>query len=127
MHRILIIDDDAPMRAMLRETFALNGYAVDTAANGLEAEPLYNRNRYDVIITDIVMPEKDGIEVILDLLRRKNGARVIAISGGGRVNATDYLVTAEKFGVSATFQKPIDRKALLAKVRDLCAESSVPQ
>ncbi len=122
MYRILIIDDDAPMRAMLRETFVLNGYQVETAANGLEAEPLYNRNEYDVIITDIVMPEKDGIEVILDLIRKKRGSRVIAISGGGRVNATDYLVTADKFGVAATFQKPIDRKALLAKVKELCAQ-----
>ena len=121
MHRILIIDDDAPMRAMLRETFVLNGYAVDTASNGQEAEALYNRNRYSIIITDIVMPEKDGIEVILDLLKKDNGTQVIAISGGARITAADYLVTADKFGVAATFQKPIDRRALLAKVKELCA------
>lgn len=121
MHRILIIDDDAPMRAMLRETFVLNGYAVDTASNGQEAETLYNRNRYSIIITDIVMPEKDGIEVILDLLKKNNGTQVIAISGGARITAADYLVTADKFGVAATFQKPIDRRALLAKVKELCA------
>jgi len=124
MHRILIIDDEAPMRSMLRETFMLNGYSVDTAANGLEAEALYTKYKYSVIITDIVMPEKDGIEVILDLIRQKFGPHVIAISGGGRVNAVDYLVTAEKFGVAATFQKPIDRKALLAKVRELCLENN---
>ncbi len=121
MHRILIIDDDAPMRAMLRETFVLNGYAVDTASNGQEAEALYNRNKYAIIITDIVMPEKDGIEVILDLLKKDNGTQVIAISGGARITAADYLVTADKFGVAATFQKPIDRRALLAKVKELCA------
>lgn len=121
MHRILIIDDDAPMRAMLRETFVLNGYAVDTASNGQEAETLYNRNRYSIIITDIVMPEKDGIEVILDLLKKNNGTQIIAISGGARITAADYLVTADKFGVAATFQKPIDRRALLAKVKELCA------
>lgn len=121
MHRILIIDDDALMRTMLRETFVLNGYIAETAANGLEAETLYNKNIYDIIITDIVMPEKDGFEVILDI-RKKNGPHIIAISGGGRVNATDYLVSADKFGVAATFHKPIDRKALLAKVRELCAE-----
>ncbi len=121
MHRILIIDDDAPMRAMLRETFVLNGYAVDTAANGQEAETLYNRNRYSIIITDIVMPEKDGIEVILDLLKKNNGTQVIAISGGARISGADYLVTADKFGVAATFPKPIDRRALLAKVKELCA------
>lgn len=120
MNRILIIDDDAPMRSMLKETFILNSYSVDTAANGHEAELLYTKNEYDVIITDIIMPDKDGIEVILDLLKKNKGERVIAISGGGRVNATDYLVTAEKFGVAATFQKPLDRKALLAKVRDIC-------
>lgn len=123
MNRILIIDDDAPMRSMLKETFILNSYAVDTAANGHEAELLYTKNDYDVIITDIIMPDKDGIEVILDLLKKNKGERVIAISGGGRVNATDYLVTAEKFGVAATFQKPLDRKALLAKVRDICQKS----
>ena len=118
MAKVLIIDDDEQINFLLRETFELEGYSVDTAKNGQEAQVLYNKQQYDVIITDIIMPEQDGFEVILDLRRLGMSNRVIAISGGGRMSA-DYLVTADHFDVAASFPKPLDRKAILAKAKEI--------
>ncbi len=121
MSKVLIIDDDASMRTMLRETLSLNGYEVDTAEDGRKAKELYDKNDYKAVITDIIMPEQDGFEVILDFRSRNQTNRLIAISGGGRTSADDYLLTAEHFGVAAIFTKPINRKALLAKIAEMTA------
>ena len=121
MSKVLIIDDDASMRTMLRETLSLNGYEVDTAEDGRKAKELYDKNDYKAVITDIIMPEQDGFEVILDFRSRNQTNRLIAISGGGRTSADDYLLTAENFGVAAIFPKPINRKALLAKIAEMTA------
>jgi len=119
MSKILIIDDDAAINFMLKTTLSLGGFEVDTASNGLEAKKLYATKNYDVIITDIIMPEQDGFEVILELRRLGLSKRIIAISGGGRTSANDYLTTAQHFDVAAVFPKPIDRKALLEKVHEI--------
>lgn len=119
MAKILVIDDDAQINLLLKEFLSGNGYDVDVAANGIEAKKLYSKESYDVVITDIIMPEKDGFEVILDLRHMGYAKKTIAISGGGRTSAEDYLVTAEHFDVAATFAKPIDLPALLLKVKEL--------
>lgn len=119
MSTILIIDDDAAINLMLKTTLNLGGYDVDTASNGIEAKKLYATKKYDVIITDIIMPEQDGFEVILELRKMGLSNRIIAISGGGRTSANDYLTTASHFGVAAVFPKPIDRKGLLEKVSEI--------
>lgn len=119
MSTILIIDDDEQFNLMLKSALAIKGYDVDTASNGREAKTLYQANVYDVIITDIIMPDVDGYEVILDLRRMGMGDRTIAVSGGGRTAAEDYLVTAQHFDVAATFNKPVDLQALRAKVEEI--------
>lgn len=119
MSTILIIDDDEQFNLMLKSALAIKGYNVDTASNGREAKSLYQANVYDVIITDIIMPDVDGYEVILDLRRMGMGDRTIAVSGGGRTAAEDYLVTAQHFDVAATFNKPVDLQALRAKVEEI--------
>lgn len=119
MSTILIIDDDEQFNLMLKSALAIKGYDVDTASNGREAKSLYQANVYDVIITDIIMPDVDGYEVILDLRRMGMGDRTIAVSGGGRTAAEDYLVTAQHFDVAATFNKPVDLQALRAKVEEI--------
>ncbi len=123
MAKILIIDDDEQINFLLRETFELAGYSVDSAKNGKDAMALYNKQTYDVIVTDIIMPEQDGFEVILNLRHSGLSKKVIAISGGGRMSADDYLMTAEHFDVAATFSKPLDRKAILAKVKEIIESS----
>ena len=119
MSTILIIDDDEQFNLMLKSGLTIKGYDVDTASNGKEAKALYQSNVYDVIITDIIMPNVDGYEVILDLRRMGMSDRIIAVSGGGRTAADDYLITAKHFDVAATFNKPVDLQALRAKVEEI--------
>ena len=119
MSTILIIDDDEQFNLMLKSALTIKGYDVDTASNGKEAKALYQSNVYDVIITDIIMPNVDGYEVILDLRRMGMGDRIIAVSGGGRTAADDYLITAKHFDAAATFNKPVDLQALRAKVEEI--------
>lgn len=121
MAQVLVIDDDNQMRSLLREAFLLAGIEVDVAADGAEADALTSLQNYRVVITDIVMPDKDGFEVIFDLKQKSPATAIIAISGGGRLDARDYLESARSFGVTASFQKPINRKALLEKVQELLA------
>lgn len=124
MASILIIDDDEQFNKMLECALKTKGYQIDTASNGKEAKALYKANKYDVIITDIIMPDVDGYEVILDLRCMNMSDRTIAISGGGRTAAEDYLVTAQHFDVAATFNKPVNIKDLRKKVEEIINKNS---
>jgi len=121
MAHVLIIDDDNQMRSLLREAFLLAGIEAETAADGTEAERILYTQHFKVVITDIVMPDKDGFEVIFELKQSHPTTAIIAISGGGRLDATDYLESAKSFGCVAVFQKPLNRKALISKVQELLA------
>ena len=124
MSTVLIIDDDAQFNLMLKSALEIKGYEVETATNGKEGKTLYQNKKFDVIITDIIMPDVDGYEVILDLRRMGMSDRTIAVSGGGRTAADDYLVTAQHFDVAATFNKPIDLQALRDKVDEIIKKHS---
>ncbi len=119
MSRILLIEDDVDFRWMLAEMLKREGYAVSTADNGEEGVKLLEEESFDLVITDIIMPEKEGLETIMDITTRRPGTKIIAISGGGRSSAGSYLKTAEYFGAVRSFQKPFDRKEFLEAVRDL--------
>lgn len=124
MAKILVIDDNEQFNLMLKSALEIKGYEVETAINGRDAKALYQKNTYDAIITDIIMPDVDGYEVILDLRRMGMSDRTIAVSGGGRTAANDYLTTAKHFDVAATFSKPIDLQALRAKVEEIVKSHS---
>ena len=101
---------------MLKQTFERAGYDVATADNGRIGIELYDKKPFDVVITDLIMPDMEGIETI-SILRKKNPEiKVIAISGGGRNSPDDYLHLAGKLGAAHTFAKPVDRKKLLNAV-----------
>jgi len=119
MALILIIDDDNQFREMLREMLERTGYEIVEASNGKEGLKLYRENPTDLIITDIIMPDKEGIETIIELRRDFPDVKIIAISGGGHNHAEHYLFMARIFGVQRTFAKPIARKELLKAVREL--------
>jgi DNA-binding NtrC family response regulator len=119
MANVLIIDDDNQMRSLLHEAFLLAGIETETAADGSEAERILATHPFKVVITDIVMPDVDGFEVIFLLRQKYPNIAVIAMSGGGRLNATNYLDSARSFGAVAVFQKPLNRKALIAKVQEI--------
>lgn len=119
MADILIIDDDTQLSAMLKQLLERNGYSVITAPDGSKGIDLYHSEGARLIITDLIMPVKEGIETIAELIKENPSVKIIAISGGGRLKPDSYLNLAETFGASRTFTKPIDRQALLDAVSDL--------
>jgi DNA-binding response OmpR family regulator len=119
MIRILVIDDDIKIREMLKQYLERAEYEVLIAPDGKAALKLHSANPVDLIITDIVMPEKDGLETIMELRRRFPAVKVIAISGGGKIEANEYLDIAKAMGVTRTFSKPFELRELLAAVREL--------
>ncbi len=116
MARILIIDDEDELRAMLRQMLEQAGHEVAEAVNGAEGIQLYEQDTHDLIITDIIMPEKEGVETIIELRRADPDLPIIAISGGGRLEATDFLTMAKKLGARRTLSKPFRRDQLLEAV-----------
>ena len=121
MSKIMIVDDDLQIRNMLRLTLEREGYDVCEAEDGMAAVAPYAKKDIDLVITDIVMPEKEGIELIMELKGIDPEVRIIAISGGGRINPEDYLKWARRFGVERTFSKPVDRQKLLEAVAEQLA------
>jgi DNA-binding NtrC family response regulator len=119
----MIVEDDTAVRELLREILERAGHEVLDAGNGKEAMALYKISPADLIITNILMPEKEGLETIQELLREDPEIKIIAISGGGQIGPADYLEVARRFGATRTFSKPFDRKELLRAVDELLAES----
>lgn len=122
MPSVLIIDDDEQVRCMLREAFEQAGYEVAAAANGVEGIQLYQQAPADVVILDILMPEKEGLETILDLKREFPAVKVIAISGGSERARIDVLDLARRLGAKHTLAKPFALHTLLK----LAAETLSP-
>ncbi len=124
MKKILIIEDDEFVQKMLRQTFERAGYEVGAAENGAAGLKLYDAQLsllepFDIVITDLIMPEMEGIETITKLRKSNPNVKIIAISGGGRNKPEHYLHLAEKLGASYTFTKPVDRDKLLEAVAGL--------
>lgn len=119
MARILLIDDDEAVRDVLRQTLTHFGHTVIEAANGKEGLASFQSVGADLMITDIVMPEMEGLELLMELRKRKPPIKIIAISGGGRGNAADYLRTAKVMGAAKVLAKPFTNEALLAAIDEL--------
>ncbi len=119
MPRVLLIDDDEMLREMLKESIENAGYEVVGAGNGNEALDRLKEGRFDIAVIDIVMPEKEGFETIMDFRRDYPNMKYIAISGGGRVSPDNYLEIAHSLGAARTFAKPFDRKELIGAIREL--------
>jgi DNA-binding NtrC family response regulator len=120
MARILIIDDDDQVRKMLRLTLNAAGFDVVEAQDGKIAMKLFHQDPLvDLVITDLIMPEKEGIETIIELKRDFPKVPIIAISGGGRIDPDDYLVLAKKLGAKITLEKPFCRKDIIDAVNQL--------
>lgn len=115
--RVLVIEDDDLLREALCQTLADAGYTADAARDGGEGLRRYQKTPADLVITDIFMPGKEGIETIIKLRRQHPEAKIIAISGGGSCGAMDYLAMAAKLGADRTMAKPIRREGLLEAVR----------
>jgi len=125
MARVLIIDDEEFIRLTLREALEADGHAVITAANGDDGLRKFAVEACDVVITDILMPEKEGIETIIELRKARPDVRIVVISGGARVNSLDFLEVAKKFGAAAALRKPFAMTELCRVVNECLAKAQV--
>ncbi len=119
MARVLVIDDEEQVRTLIREVLEGAGHEVMEAGNGREAMKLYEANPTNVVITDLVMPEQDGLETIRELRRRFPAVKIIAVSGAQQKLNLDLLYVAEKLGALRTLEKPFDIRKLVALVEEL--------
>ncbi len=118
MARILVIDDDLMLGELIRRVLTFDHHQVITAASGVEGLSKYQSMRPDLVITDIIMPDKDGIEAIIEIRRLSSLVPVIAMSAGGRVNSPDFLKIALALGATAVLTKPFTPSGLQAIVKE---------
>jgi two-component system chemotaxis response regulator CheY len=119
MANILIIDDDVQVLWVLRKMLEKAGHTVLSASDGEKGMHLYKNAPCDLIITDMIMPNKSGINLINDLLQEFPEARIIAISGGGAIEAERYLDIARSLGARKTITKPFSIQVLLDAVEEV--------
>ncbi|HHL35368.1 MAG TPA: response regulator [Desulfobulbaceae bacterium] len=117
--RILVIDDDEQMRVLLRQVMEWSGFTVDDAENGRKGMQIQRRQPADLVITDLIMPEQEGLETISLLKKEFPAVKIVAISGGGRIGPEAYLPAARELGADLVFSKPFDVKEFVAAVRGL--------
>ena len=122
MARILVIDDEPSILLMIKKMIEKAGHEVDIALNGGEGLELFEKNGYNLIITDIFMPQKEGLEIILELRKKYPKLKIIAISGGGRFGPEGYLPSAKLFGADMIFQKPFVQKEFIEAISKLLSE-----
>ena len=119
MRKILIIDDDEQMRNLLCRAMEYAGFEVEAAADGRKGLRLFEENSYDLVITDLIMPEQEGMETITFLHKNNPEVRIIAISGGGRIGPETYLPAALELGADRAFAKPFPIDELINAVKEL--------
>jgi CheY-like chemotaxis protein len=117
VHSILVVDDDPGTRKVMQQVLEPLGYAVTVAGNGTEALRSFQQQPVDLVITDLIMPEADGFELIAHLRKNFRNLEIIAISGGGHLGADTYLTIARGLGVDVVLQKPITRDNLVMAIK----------
>ena len=124
MQKILIIDDEPHILLMLKKMLERYNFEIDMATNGVEGIALFKISTPDLVITDIIMPEMEGLETIREMKRLKADLKIIAMSGGGKVSADSYLKIAGIFGASKSIAKPFTMKEMIEAVQDLLSNAS---
>jgi DNA-binding response OmpR family regulator len=119
--RILIIDDEPLVRKTIRAALETSHHQISEASDGRIGIQMVASELPDVVITDMLMPEQEGAETISHLRAAYPGTKILAISGGGRVKNTEYLVMAAKLGADEVLAKPFEPAELIEKVSQLCA------
>lgn len=122
MSRILIVEDEILPRQALRLLLESEGHLVEEARDGIDIEQTVREWNPDLVITDIVMPRREGVETIKALREDFPNLKILAVSGSGGARA-DFLRLAQRFGANATLEKPFEGEALLAKIKPLLARA----
>jgi len=119
MAKILLIDDDDQFRQMLKKRLERAGFGVTEAVNGLDGVRHLRESTPDLVVTDLIMPEQEGIDTIAQIRNTHPDLKIIAISGGGKVSADSYLPIAQAMGAVRTFAKPLDWERFLKEINEL--------
>lgn len=126
MSRILVVDDEELARFTLRDILENAGYEVEEARNGRECIERQRATPFDLIVTDIIMPEKEGVETIIEIRQDFPKLKIIAISSGGRTRNLDFLKLAQQFGADAILAKPFTDDQLVQAVKDQLRYQGLP-
>ncbi len=121
MARILVVDDEEPVRELMTLVLQLEEHDVTQAADGNGCLAALARDTFDLVLTDLVMPDKEGIETIMEIRKMYPDQKIVAMSGGGRGSAGDYLDLAAHLGASRTLEKPFSNEQLLDAVLEVLA------
>jgi DNA-binding response OmpR family regulator len=116
MAKILVIDDEPALRTMLRDSLEPE-HAIVEAGNGIEGVRAFAADAFDLVITDIIMPDQEGIETIIEIRKMKPTQKIIAMSGGGRTKTVEFLKIAERLGASQVLKKPFGPSVIRDAVR----------
>jgi CheY-like chemotaxis protein len=119
MPGVLIVEDDKELREMLKMSLQRRSFTVLEAENGKEAIAHFKPLITDLVVTDLIMPEEDGLKVVIKLREIKPSIKIIAISGGGKVGPGSYLNLAKALGADAIFSKPFSVSDLIVKIEQL--------
>ena len=119
MNKILIIDDDPLVLGYMKKLLIREGYNIVTASDGKIAKRIIESESFDMIITDILMPEIDGIEIITFIKKMNLDIKIITVSGGGKISGPEYLELTQGLGAHLTFAKPFDEQEFLIGVKSL--------
>jgi len=132
MTRVIIIDDEEDIRCALKEVFVRAGFDVEVASNADEGLDLLRQKKADLVVTDVIMPGKDGVEAVYEIRMEFPNTKIIVISGGGNVAPLDYqpgsiatsayLASASAVGADMTLTKPFDRQELIRAARTLTGQ-----
>jgi CheY-like chemotaxis protein len=121
MASVLVVDDEPAIREVLRHILEREGHAVAEAENGRKAMRRLREAAVDLVITDIIMPEQEGMETISEIRRLRPDVKIIAMSGGGRRLSMDFLPMAARLGADRTIEKPFKPASIAAVVSELLA------
>ena len=116
---VLVVDDDLALRELFARVLRKAGFEVEIACDGVSAIRALERGSFVAMVTDIIMPEKEGIETISEVRRRWRGCKIVAVSGCGVAGFGGYLEIARKVGADAVLRKPVDAQRLIQTIRDL--------
>jgi DNA-binding NtrC family response regulator len=122
MAKILVIDDEIQILQIIRVLLERAGHDVVLTEDGNKALKLLAEHAFDLVISDLIMPEKEGIELITEIRKSWPDIKIMAISGGGKIGPSGYLKYAEKLGAQASLEKPFESHELIACVEKLLAE-----
>ncbi|MBN1517396.1 response regulator [Candidatus Sumerlaeota bacterium] len=118
MAKILIVDDEEAVRNMVKKMLSMAGYDTVCAKDGNEAIRLWGQENPDLILLDIIMPEKDGLETVIEIRKKASDTRIIAYTGGGPFSPDELLSTAKLLGCCSVLSKPLRSDELISAVQE---------